>query len=236
MQIHQELNPDLWQGDALKSNVKDQLLLIAKDFYDTLKIKEAPEDITITGSSANYNYTPTSDIDLHLLVNFTNVTCDEEITRDYLLAKKSLWNDKHDITIFGREVEVYVQDTNEPHVSTGVYSILHDSWIEHPEQIDAKSINLDEVLYKKKLAEYVDLIEHNLKKNTNHNYLKKLRGKISQMRKDGLAEGGQFSVENLVFKKLRSMGYLDKLAQLETDAYDASMSLESFKNFFKQRA
>ncbi len=236
MQIHQELNPDLWQGDALKSNVRDQLLLIAKDFYDTLKIKEAPEDITITGSSANYNYTPTSDIDLHLLVNFANVTCDEEITRDYLLAKKSLWNDKHDITIFGREVEVYVQDTNEPHVSTGVYSILHDSWIEHPEQIDAESINLDEVLYKKKLAEYVDLIEHNLKKNTNHNYLKKLRGKISQMRKDGLAEGGQFSVENLVFKKLRSMGYLDKLAQLETDAYDASMSLESFKNFFKQHA
>ena len=236
MQIHQELNPDLWDHDVLKSNVKDQLLLIAKDFYDTLKIKEAPEDITITGSSANYNYTPTSDIDLHLLVNFANVTCDEEITRDYLLAKKSLWNDKHDITIFGREVEVYVQDTNEPHVSTGVYSILHDTWVEHPEQIDAESINVDEALYKKKLAEYVDLIEHNLKKNTNHNYLKKLRGKISQMRKDGLAASGQFSVENLVFKKLRSMGYLDKLAQLETDAYDASMSLESFKKFFKQRA
>ena len=236
MQIHQELNPDLWQGDALKSNVKDQLLLIAKDFYDTLKIKEAPEDITITGSSANYNYTPTSDIDLHLLVNFANVTCDEEITRDYLLAKKSLWNDKHDITIFGREVEVYVQDTNEPHVSTGVYSILRDTWVEHPEQIDAESINLDEVLYKKKLAEYVDVIEHNIKKNTNHNYLKKLRGKISKMRRDGLAAEGQFSVENLVFKKLRSMGYLDKLAQLETDAYDASMSLESFKTFFKQRA
>lgn len=236
MQIHQQLNPNLWDGDVLKSNVKDQLLLIAKDFYATLKIKEAPEDITITGSSANYNYTPTSDIDLHLLLDFTNVTCDEEITRDYLLAKKSLWNDKHDITIFGREVEVYVQDTNEPHVSTGVYSVLHDSWVEHPEQIDAQSINLDEELYKKKLVEYVDLIEHNLEKNTNHNYLKKFRAKISQMRKDGLATGGQFSVENLVFKKLRSMGYLDKLAQLETDAYDASMSLESFKVFFKHRA
>jgi hypothetical protein len=236
MQIHQQLNPDLWDGDVLKSNVNDQLLLIAKDFYDTLKIKEAPEDITITGSSANYNYTPTSDIDLHLLVNFANVTCDEEITRDYLLAKKSLWNDKHDITIYGREVEVYVQDTSEPHVSTGVYSILHDNWVEHPEQIDADSIHLDEELYKKKLTEYVELIEHNLEKNTNHNYLKKFRAKISQMRKDGLAAGGQFSVENLVFKKLRSMGYLDKLAQLETDAYDASMSLESFKHFFKSRA
>jgi hypothetical protein len=236
MQIHQQLNPDLWDDDVLKSNVKDQLLLIAKDFYDTLKIKESPEDITITGSSANYNYTPTSDIDLHLLVNFANVTCDEEITRDYLLAKKSLWNDKHDITIFGREVEVYVQDTNEPHVSTGVYSILHNTWVEHPEQIDADAINLDEELYKKKLTEYVDLIEHNLKKNTNHNYLKKFRAKISQMRKDGLAASGQFSVENLVFKKLRSMGYLDKLAQLETDAYDASMSLESFKHFFRSRA
>jgi predicted nucleotidyltransferase len=236
MQIHQQLNPDLWDDDVLKSNVKDQLLLIAKAFYDTLKIKESPEDITITGSSANYNYTPTSDIDLHLLVNFANVTCDEEITRDYLLAKKSLWNDKHDITIFGREVEVYVQDTSEPHVSTGVYSILHNTWVEHPEQIDADAINLDEELYKKKLTEYVDLIEHNLKKNTNHNYLKKFRAKISQMRKDGLAAGGQFSVENLVFKKLRSIGYLDKLAQLETDAYDASMSLESFKHFFRSRA
>lgn len=233
IKLHDELNPDLWVGDRLKPDVRKHLLTISKDFINTLKIHQNPEDITITGSSANYNYTESSDIDLHILLDFKTVECDEEMTRDYVLAKKSLWNDKHDITIFGREVEVYVQDTNESHTSTGVFSLLRNVWIEHPEWVEAPDI--DQHIFDKKLKEYVDIIEHNISRDTNHKLLSKIRKNISDMRKQGLARIGQYSIENLVFKELRNRGYLDKLAGYETAAYDRSVSMESFANFFKKK-
>ena len=39
------------------------------------------------------------------------------------------------------------------------------------------------------------------------------------MRKEGLAREGEFSVENLVFKKLRGEGYIEKLIDLISKAY-----------------
>ena len=41
---------------------------IAKKFYQDLNIEAPLKDITLTGSSANYNWTDYSDIDLHLLI------------------------------------------------------------------------------------------------------------------------------------------------------------------------
>ena len=232
IRLHDSLSPDVWGGTNIKPDVREHLLKIAQDFITTLKIHEEPDDITITGSIANYNYTGSSDIDLHVLYDLGAVTCDEEITKDYVLAKKSLWNDKHDITIHGRPVEVYVQDVDEPHISTGVYSLKNDQWLNEPVR-EAREV--DEQLLAKKLQEYIDIIEHNLSKDTNHNYLKKIRARISEMRKEGLARGGQYSVENLVFKELRNRGYLDKLAGFETAAYDRSVSIESFAKFAGRR-
>lgn len=236
MEFHKTLNLDLWFDDSrLKREVQEKLMEIAKSFYSTLKIKEEPTDITLTGSSANYNYTEHSDIDLHLIIDVSNVSCDEELTKDYFLAKKSLWNDKHDIFIFKRPVELYIQDSKEPHISTGVYSLLHKEWIIKPDPILNSKVEIDSELFNKKLKEYKDLVEHNLNKKTNLKFLSKIRKKISEMRREGLAtSAGQYSIENLVFKKLRDLGYLDKLAKLETSLIDKEFSLESFKHWIKK--
>ena len=39
-----------------------------------------------------------------------------------------------DITIKDFDVEVYAQDVNEPHHSTGVYSVKNDEWLVEPEK------------------------------------------------------------------------------------------------------
>ena len=237
MEFHKNLNPDLWENDTqLQQDVYIHLMDIADAFYKTLTIKELkPADVTLTGSSANYNYTEKSDIDLHLIIDVAAVTCDEELTRDYFLAKKSIWNDKHDITIKNRPVEVYIQDSAEPHISTGVYSLLHKKWITKPDPITNSKVDVDLELYNKKLKEYKEILDHNLSKNTNLNFLKKICKQIGEMRKEGLAKPeGQFSIENLVFKKLRNLGYLDKLAKLETTLVDKEFSLENFKTWFKK--
>ena len=70
-----ELNPRFWDEKQLKSDVAEQLKLIVDDFIEGLGLLNAEivEDITITGSSAGYNWTKMSDIDLHLIVNFKKI-------------------------------------------------------------------------------------------------------------------------------------------------------------------
>ena len=70
-------------------------------------------------------------------------------------------------------------------------------------------------------------------------YVEKMREKLRKFRKAGLDTGGEFSVENLSFKVLRRNGYLKKLSDLATKAYDKAMSMngdynESWKKFKKE--
>ena len=64
--IKKELNPKFWKDDKLDSRIRIKLLDIADDFIDFLGVDWVkPEDITITGSLANYNWNKKySDIDL----------------------------------------------------------------------------------------------------------------------------------------------------------------------------
>jgi len=231
IQIHSQLNPDLWEDNNLKLDVKSHLLKISKAFYDTLKINTEVQDIILTGSSANFNYTAASDIDLHILLNFDDVTCEEEFVQEFFLAKKSIWNNEHNIIIKNREVEVYVQDTKEPHVSTGVYSILNNKWIIKPNKSNfyLKDTNREEILHKFKHLK--DIIDFNIHKKTNFTFLKKLKKKITQMRKQGLANKGEMDVKNLVFKELRNRKYIDKLTNAINSEIDSDLSLETFSAF-----
>ena len=48
------------------------------------------------------------------------------------------------------------------------------------------------------------------------------------MRSSGIRKGGEFSIENLVFKELRNNGYLEKLSTYIVKTKDKSLSLESY--------
>jgi hypothetical protein len=52
------------------------------------------------------------------------------------------------------------------------------------------------------------------------NKVQKLKDKIKKMRQSGLEEGGEYSIENLVFKTLRRNGYLNKLNNIGIESYD----------------
>ena len=71
---HDKLSPKLWlESGKMKEQVREALLLISNEFLDYLKIDVDVSDITITGSYANYNYTPYSDIDLHIIIEFAEI-------------------------------------------------------------------------------------------------------------------------------------------------------------------
>ena len=56
-----------------------------------------------------------------------------------------------------------------------------------------------------------------------------MRDKLRNYRQSGLEAGGEFSVENLVFKYLRNTEEIGKIMDLKRDAYDAMMSVREVR-------
>ena len=239
--IHDRLNPKFWSGlhgERLSTEISDSLKAVVQDFFSDLKLEGADlEDITLTGSLANYNYTKFSDIDVHLLVDFSKIDENTELVREYFNAKTSNWNKKHNITIFGYEIEVYVQDINEDHHSTGVFSLANGKWIAQPNRIEPE---IDEKMIKRKANSFIDMIEraedlYDEKKYLDaHSFAKKLIKKIKKFRQSGLEDKGEYSYENLTFKYLRNKEHMKLLFDLRDKSYDKEMSLEGeFDKKFK---
>ena len=126
IKFNNQLNPVLWdKNEHLKDTVREKLLQIADEFREFLGVNDLQlTDITLSGSNAAYTYTPNSDIDLHLVVKMPN----NEVYRELFDSKKYAFNEQHNITIGGADVEVYVQDSGQPHISQGIYSILNNKW------------------------------------------------------------------------------------------------------------
>jgi predicted nucleotidyltransferase len=220
---HDDLNPSVWHEGQIKPVVRERLVEIADLFINYLEVDNFTiEDIVLTGSLANYNWTDFSDFDLHVITDYRTIQCDD-LAEAFYKAKKTIWNDRHDITIFGHEVELYVEDINEPPVSGGVYSVLHGKWIKQPRNENPR---IDDTAVVQKVQELVSQIEHNIKTADDPEDLKRLTDKISKMRKSGLAAGGEFSVENLAFKTLRNMGMIKALHDAYINQQDHLLSLK----------
>ena len=223
VKFHDKLNPKLWMGNRLDPAVKKQLLLIAKDFITELGIKDLDvEDVTISGSNAAYTYTPHSDLDLHILVDMDKLPADE-VYRELFQAKKTLYNDSHDISVHGVPVELYVQDTNQPVVSLGEYSLLNDKWIKFPTK---RRANLDQNATKAKYERLKELVELALQ-TRDIDRVSKALALIKRYRKAGLDTGGEFGPENLAYKVIRKQGGIQKLYDLRNKLHSEELTIEN---------
>ena len=230
LEYHDMLNPKFWDGAVLKSEVRGKLLQIADTWRDFAKIHpDTITDIILTGGNANYNYTPQSDLDLHLIINrgeFNGSMIDRAFVDEYLQDKKILWTLTHSgINIYGYPVELYAQDiTEQPHMGQGVYSVIKNYWIQEPEylSLDFESDpNLQD-----KVQFYKDMIDKMIDQQADSDSIQTLKDRIKTMRGDSIAQGGEFAFGNLVFKELRNSGYLDKLSDYDKSRKDKALSLE----------
>lgn len=226
--IQPELNRQFWRNGTLNPAIRKALLRIAKMFYDGIELEDKPKivDIVFTGSLANYNYSDFSDVDLHLLFDFGD---DKELLSQFFLLAKAKWNDKHDVTIKGYDVEVYAEDAASPHTSTGVYSVLKDKWIKEPKRetpvVDAADVKTKVDYFIYQYNQFVTQFQKNKLEGLNSK-IEKFREKLGKFRQSGLTRGGEYSTENIVFKVLRRSGYLDKLANLQNMVIDRELSVK----------
>lgn len=221
--LKDELNPNIWDGYKIKSEVSSQLIKIAQDFYNTTGLEAEIKDVILTGSLANYNWSERySDYDLHILIDFNEVSNDVDLVKKYVDSAKNNWNKEYNIKIEDYPVEVYIQDINEDHTSTGVFSLMKNKWKVRPKK---KDFNIDEKEIKikaKGLMNQIDELESKIDTPYDdfREYVKVIWEKIKNLRKSGLdSQSGEFSVGNLTFKALRRNGYIKKIIQMKKEVY-----------------
>jgi hypothetical protein len=229
--LSSEIFDESKDGFKMKGDVRKRLLEIADDFVESFGVEFFIHDIVLTGSLSNYNWSEFSDVDLHVLIDMSEIDGNngspilQTIVKEFFDAKKNVWNEKHDIKIKGFDVEVYVQDVEEPHISSGVYSILHDKWEIEPKR---ETPNIDDRKILEKGEDFAKKIDQLIDLGLNSEVLPKiesLRKKLKQFRQSGLETGGEYSYENLTFKLLRRNGYIEKLLKLKTDITDKKLSI-----------
>ena len=224
------LSEDLWtRNEQLKPEILQAALNIAQEYFEDLKLDPniKIQDIILTGSLASYNWSEMSDFDLHILIDFNKLQ-NNDLVEDYLRQKSRIWNLTHKILFKGFEVEIYVQDTNEPHYSAGEYSLMENRWLKRPVR---SKINVDYQTVKEKAARIMDEIDDAYDMFAEKDFLQAKQSgdaimeRLKRYRKAGLESGGIYSVENLVFKVLRRNDYLEKLSNIRTDSYDGLMGV-----------
>jgi len=234
--LRSELNPKVWNADnTLKPEVRQALIDIATSFFDSLDLPLEVKDILFTGSLANYGWTDGSDIDLHIIVNYGDLE-GVSFLGDYLYLKKKNWIDKHNISIYGFEVEPFAKDKEMGYDYKAIYSVLNNDWIVPPRS-DKPSIDFETVREKSaSIMNDIDRIVGIQDDEKQFEAAQKLKDKLGGIRAIGLDKDGEYSNENLIYKTLRRTGYLDKLGDTKHDAFDAQLSLnESSASKAQQR-
>jgi len=230
--IRDTLNPKVWENPkdpnkaTMVSKVREALLRIAEEFIDYLGEDIFVDDIVLTGSLANFNWSEYSDFDLHIHIDLKQFGKDSDLYKELFDLKKFIFNERHNIKIYGYDVELYAQDVEEPHVASGVYSVMDDEWLTKPKKVN---FELDKKVLTDKIKCWTEKIDKAVDSESSEDdidVLENLRKKLKEYRKSGLDKEGELSYENLVFKFLRRSGHIQKLFDSAHRAVDKQLSVE----------
>ena len=228
--LQDELNPKIWESsDKMSPKVRERLLEIAYEFIEFLGVDVVISDVVMMGSLANYNWSRFSDVDLHLIADFKQFSEKElPLYEELFKLKKTLFNDNHNIKIYGYDVELYVQDDVKA-FSSGEYSVLFDEWKNKPKK---EKVEIDTELIKNKSEHWMKIIDEVIEDSKEKSLesgvdsINKVKDKLKKYRTAGLEDGGEMSDENLVFKVLRRNGYIQKLFDFRNEYQDKKLSLK----------
>jgi predicted nucleotidyltransferase len=223
------LNDQIWKKNKkIIPIVKSKLLEIAKMVTKSVSEIVEIKNIYFTGSLATYKWTPSSDVDLHIIIDVKEKICEEPV-QEYLDLKSKLFNKEHNIFIKGYKVEVNMKDKEVQLKGKGIYDLLNDIWVLEPTLV-TRTVKDPEVIKKaEKFKKKIDIL---LAKKGSLEQVEDIKKQIKEMRVSSLQKEGEYSVGNLAFKVLRNSGYLGKIFDYKAKLVDRSLSLESFKNFF----
>lgn len=158
-------------------------------------------------------------------------------------AYRSIFNKNYDISIKGIPCEVYVELDDIQAMSNGMYS-LSKGWVKRPTAKDIPDIDYDafESLFDEWEDKYFSLLdelgitpeemlslnERGEEKESSEKVYDFIED-IYDLRKESIANEGEYGIGNLVFKEFRNLGYLDALKALTKMLKGKELSLEAIQ-------
>jgi predicted nucleotidyltransferase len=107
--VQEKLNPDIWYMDnesyKMIPEIRISLLDIVEDYNNFVNVDMEIEDVILTGSLSNFNWSEFSDVDLHILMDFEDK--EDSLLKKYLDSRRIIWNSLRNITIKDFEVEIF---------------------------------------------------------------------------------------------------------------------------------
>lgn len=223
-EVHDELNPKLWENNQLKPEVEEKLIEIVEQFVSTCDIPLSIVDVHIVGSMASYNYTKYSDLDVHIISNFELIDCPKDILQTAYNAVKTKFNSEYDITIKGIDIELYVEDVRSSVHSNAIYSLYKHDWIKFPKKLhDVPQFDIS-----KEVQQWTDKI-NNIIASNDSDKIEKTINDLYVIRQESLYVEGEYGRGNQLFKDIRNLGLLDKLKTAYKGARSKELSLESLQ-------
>jgi predicted nucleotidyltransferase/cell fate (sporulation/competence/biofilm development) regulator YlbF (YheA/YmcA/DUF963 family) len=244
-----ELNKQFFNNE-LQLNPKIRVILlkmaheIVASASEALEKKIPVSGTIFTGSLCSVNWDEYSDIDLHILIDYSGL--DEEkkvLLSEFLNYFIKDWN-KNEFTVLGFKVEAYPQDKDETHQAEGIFDLENNEWIKQPDLNNKLEYTPEQAA---KAKEYYNRVkelrcECNNPKQAEQFYdeVKALWSEIKEMRQKGMDSAeGMFSDENRVFKLLRRNKTLATLVELmrrtkkKIFTIPENKTLPNFKNYLK---
>lgn len=227
LEYHDKLNPLIWdENNQLRPEVDVAVRKIVNFFIEQQEVLIPVLDIYILGSNASYNYSDTSDLDVHIITNYEGLDCNEQLLQLLFNALKTAFNQNYDFTIHGINVELYVQDVNSVTISNGIYSMFESRWIKFPERAEnPKTEIVDTDRFEQYKAEVIDA----LSQADTSDELENMIDRLYLLRQQSLATEGEFGDGNLIFKEIRSLGMLDQLKDRKKELISKELTLENLK-------
>ena len=216
--------PDLWDSaQHLDPTIRANLLQMANDFYEKTELPAPVIDIYLMGSAANYNWTPDSDIDVHVIIDYTKLQMPQETAFKTVKTAGAQWNAEHNILIKGHKVEMNIQNSAEqkPYV-TGIYSLVNDQWLRKPFKMP---FNLDRQVLKFQYETMKNYLNNTIR-SRDREQMKAAKKYLDAYRQYGLDTYGELSYENIIYKMLRARGLIKQLKDSIIQVYDKQMTVD----------
>ena len=225
-EIHNRLNPKIWGKDnRLLQEVEEKIKETVDLFINSVELPLRIIDIHIVGSNASFNYTEESDLDVHIVINYSNMDAPAQLVELLMNALRSNFNLKHDIKIHGISLEIFVEDVQAGITSNGIYSVLMKRWIKFPKRLnDIPNVDVSDDLTK-----WVRKIDAVLDRE-DKDEVQQTIDRLYLIRKNSIAKDGEFGYGNQLFKEIRNLGKIKELKDLATDLETKYLSLENYKN------
>lgn len=222
-EVHDTLNPALWEDLRLKDDVLNQAHEAVNAFYDELAdldITVEELDIVLLGSNTAYNYYEEgSDLDIHIILKGATRERERKLEQALFRTFARNFNQKYKIDFYGIPVELYVELDEFNKDATSAYS-LYTGWLIEPKRADAELP--EELLFDKEFAVWEQRYKSAI--NGALSEISALIEDIYDMRKEAL-ENGEYELGNLIFKEFRKLGYLDELKIKQNELKGEELSL-----------